>query len=181
MQGRQILAALILLLAPGFAAAEEAIVAVAANFLTTAERLADRYEAESGHEITITHGATGQIYAQIRNGAPFDVFLAADSQRPALLEQKGRTIERMTYALGQLVLISQNAVSLVDPAADFAGRTVALADPTVAPYGLAATSAMENLRLDTANFRTVLVSDVGQVASLFATGNAEIALSLIHI
>lgn len=157
------------------AVAGEVTVAVASNFLTTAQEIAARFEEATGHEVTLAHGSTGQIYAQIEAGAPFDVFLSADAQRPGLLDAAGLAAEVRTYALGRLVLISKEAVTREDAAEAFVGRTAALADPTVAPYGLAATAAMERLKLDTATFRPVLVANVGQVATIFATGNADFA------
>lgn len=157
------------------AAAGEVTVAVASNFLSTAEDLAARFESETGHGVTLVHGATGQIYAQIVAGAPFDIFLAADEERPALLLGEGDASRVRTYALGRLVAVSRVPLDRKTAAEAFAGRTVALADPTVAPYGQAATRAMEGLRLDTAGFRPVLVANVGQVAAIFQTGNADIA------
>ncbi|MDJ1015653.1 MAG: molybdate ABC transporter substrate-binding protein [Paracoccaceae bacterium] len=157
------------------AAAEDVTIAVASNFLSTAERLVEVFEAASGHDATIAHGSTGQIYAQIVSGAPFDVFLAADAQRPALLRQDGLAEMTRTYALGKLVLVSRIPVTEDSISEAFAGQNVALADPIVAPYGLASTSAMERLRLDTATFQPILVANVAQVATVFATGNADFA------
>ena len=168
------LALLFLLLSPT-ANAGEVTVAAASNFLTTLEELAARFEAETAHEVTVTHGSTGQLYAQIEAGAPFDIFLSADAARPALLQEAGRALDVRTYALGRLVLVSTSQVTRETAGEAFQGRTVALADPTVAPYGLAATAAMERLGLDTATFRPVLVANVGQVATLFVTGNADLA------
>lgn len=157
------------------ACAEEVTLAVASNFLTTAQKLATAFSNESGHEVAISHGATGQIFAQINNGAPFDVFLSADAERPGALLQDGRASEVKPYALGRLVVVSSMELTRENAAQIVAGKTVALADPTVAPYGLAATRAMEGLGLDTATFRPVLVANVGQVAAVFSTRNAEIA------
>ncbi|MCV6593343.1 MAG: molybdate ABC transporter substrate-binding protein [Silicimonas sp.] len=157
------------------AEAGEMTLAAASNFLTTAEALVAEFEADTGHEVTLTHGSTGQLYAQIVLGAPFDVFFAADSERPQLLVEDNRAAAAKPYALGRLVLVSTAPVTVDDAQAALEGRTVALADPTVAPYGKAATRAMEALDLDTAGFRPVLVANVGQVASVFATGNAEAA------
>lgn len=155
--------------------AGEVTVAVASNFLATAEEIVTGFQAATGHVVTLAHGSTGQIHAQIEAGAPFDVFLAADARRPDLLAEAGLATEVRTYALGRLVLVSKDEVTRESAAEDFAGKTAALADPTVAPYGLAATAAMERLGLDTATFRPVLVANVGQVATVFATGNAEVA------
>lgn len=166
---------LLLLALPLPALAEEVVVAVAANFLTTAEALAERFVEETGHDVTLAHGSTGALTAQAANGAPYDVVLAADALRPARLMETGVGAASKTFAIGRLFLVSRDPVTVETAAADFEGRTVALADPTVAPYGLAATAAMESLALDTATFRPVLVSDVGQVAGVFRTGNAQIA------
>ena len=157
------------------AVAGDLTVAVASNFLTTAEEIVAGFEKTTGHSVALSHGSTGQLYAQIDLGAPFDIYLAADQERPALLLASGKATEVRTYALGQLVVAARIPVSRESAAEAFAGRTVALADPIVAPYGKAATTAMEKLKLDTASFRPVLVTNVGQVGSVFATGNADIA------
>ncbi|MEM9425328.1 MAG: molybdate ABC transporter substrate-binding protein [Pseudomonadota bacterium] len=157
------------------AVAEEVTVAVASNFLLTAEKIAAAFEAETGHEVTLANGSTGLLYAQISNGAPFDVFLSADDERPRLLLEEGRAWATQPYAIGALALLSTDPITVETAAEVFEGRTAALADPTVAPYGRAATRAMEALNLDTATFRPVMVANVGQVASVFATGNAELA------
>lgn len=167
--------ALCLSLWASLVSAGEVTIAVAANFLTTAEEIGAAFEAKTGHEVTISHGATGLLYAQIEAGAPFDVFLAADQDRPARLKSEGRALATETYAIGRLVLVSRLPITPETAAEVFAGRTVALADPTTAPYGLAATRAMERLGLDTATFRPVLVANVGQVASVFVSGNADLA------
>ncbi len=168
-------ASLILLVWANAAWAEEVTVAVASNFLTTAQKIATAFETETGHSVAISHGSTGQLYAQIDLGAPFDIFLAGDEERPALLQAAGKTSKTRIYALGRLSLVSTTPISIETAPDQVQGKTVALADPTVAPYGKAATRAMERLALDTAAFRPVLVGNVGQVASVFATGNAEMA------
>lgn len=171
---RKCLSLLLILVAQPLAAGE-VTVAVASNFLTAAEELAGRFEADTGHQVVLSHGSTGQLYAQIDAGAPYDIFLSADAARPAELKQSGKATDVRPYALGRLVLVSRVPVDQGTAPEVFAGRTAALADPTVAPYGLAATSAMEKLKLDTATFRPVLVSNVGQVATVFVTGNADLA------
>lgn len=155
------------------ARAGEIAVAVASNFLSTAEVLVSAFEAEHDVDVQLAHGSTGQIFAQVSNGAPFDVFLSADTMRPNRLREAGRAVSVRPYAIGRLVLVSREPVTEETIAEQFEGRVVALADPTVAPYGLAATSAMESLSLDTATFQPVLVANVGQVATIFATGNAD--------
>jgi molybdate transport system substrate-binding protein len=155
--------------------AGEMTLGVASNFLPVAESLAASFQTETDHKVTVVHGSTGQIYAQIVSGAPTDVFLSADRQRPELLVRDGLADAAQTYSIGRLMLVSRIAVDVEAAAPAFEGRRVALADPTVAPYGLAATAAMERLGLDTAAFQPLLVSNVGQVATLFATGNADLA------
>ena len=164
------------LLGPSLPArAGEVTVAVASNFLPAAERLAEAFETETDHAVVLTHGSTGQIFAQIVNGAPFDVFLAADTARPAELSARGLAAEVRAYALGRLVLVSREAVTPETASEQVKGQNVALADPLVAPYGLAATAAMERLGLDTATFQPILVGNVGQAATVFRTGNADFA------
>ena len=157
------------------ASAAEVLLAVASNFLTAAEELAEAFEAETGHSVVVSHGSTGALYAQIVSGAPFDVFLSADGARPRALAEAGLALDVATYAFGRLVLVSRDTIDLETPGAAFASRRVALADPIVAPYGIAALAVMENLKLDTATFQPLLVTNVGQVATLFVTGNAEFA------
>lgn len=157
------------------ARAQDVTVAVASNFLSTAETLVEAYSEATGKTVVLTHGSTGQIFAQVSAGAPFDIFLAADSARPARLVAAQKAVEARPYAYGRLVLVSKEPVTPETVQEQFAGETIALADPTVAPYGLAATAAMEQLRLDTATFQPILVANVGQVATIFATGNADFA------
>jgi len=150
--------------------AAEAIVAVASNFLTTAERLEAAFEAAEDHEVTLVHGSTGRLYAQVRAGAPFDLFLAADTERPTLLSDEGRAAEQATYAIGRLVVVSHGAADLSDALTD---KRFAMADPDVAPYGAAARQAL--LTLGLTEDRAVYGESVGQAANLFATGNADAA------
>ncbi|MEO0918821.1 MAG: molybdate ABC transporter substrate-binding protein [Pseudomonadota bacterium] len=157
------------------ASSEEVRVAVSSNFLTTAEKIAEAFERATGHEVILSNGSTGLLFAQISAGAPFDVFLSADAERPRRLLADGRALETRAYAIGAVALLSTEPVSAETAQQHFADKTVALADPTVAPYGRAATRAMEALSLDTATFRPVMVSNVAQVASVFATGNADLA------
>jgi len=157
------------------ASAGEVTIAVASNFLSTAEELVVAFEAETEHSVVLSHGSTGQLYSQIDLGAPFDIYLAGDAERPALLDKNGKASQTRTFAFGRLWLVSKEFVSIEGASEALLDKTVALADPIVAPYGKAATRAMERLALDTATFRPVLVANVGQVASVFATGNADAA------
>ncbi len=163
-------AALLLLVA----ASGEVRVAAAANFTTTARELVARFEAETGFRARPSFGATGQLYAQIVQGAPFDVFLAADAERPALLAAEGRGDAPVTYALGRLVLWSPDPERIRGPEALLApGLTrIALANPQTAPYGAAALAVLERLGVPDPP-RRVLGANVAQAFQFVRTGNAE--------
>lgn len=171
---------LVFCLSAATAGAAEIRLAVASNFINTMRALAADFESRSDHRLVLVPGATGKHYAQIMNGAPFDIFLAADSHRPRRLEQAGRTVtgSRFTYATGRLVLWSADE-SLVDPdgrvleTTDF--RRLALAKPKLAPYGEAARQVLESRGLwDRLQDRLVQGENVGQAFQFVATGNAEL-------
>lgn len=160
--------------------AETVQVAVAANFSAPMQAIAAVFEKTSGHRIELVSGATGRFYAQIRNGAPFDVFLSADSDAPAKLEQEGLAVpgSRFTYARGKLVLWSSDA-RLVDGQGQVLRtgefRKIAIAQPRVAPYGAAAMEAIEKLGLTPRlTPRLVYGESLGQTFNFVATGNAEL-------
>ena len=163
--------------------AEEALVAVAANFLRPAEALAEAYATVSGHEITLASGSTGQHFAQVVHGAPYDLFLAADDARPALLTKDGLAGDPVTYAIGRLAYVSptMDASMPWHEAAEDAGL-IAIANPELAPYGRAAMEALEAVGLwDQAT--TVQGQNVGQAFALVASGNVRgglVALSQVR-
>jgi molybdate transport system substrate-binding protein len=164
--------ALMLLAVP--ARADTALAAVAANFAGAAEALVAAYQAQSGHEITLTTGATGKLYAQITQGAPFDLFLSADAATPALLHAEGHGAP-VPYAIGQLVLWAPRGSG--DPVAFLTSATtrhIAIANPDLAPYGLAAREALTALGLwDRLSAKIVMGQNIGQAHSLVASGAAE--------
>lgn len=162
------------------ARAAEAHVAVAANFAEPIKAIAAVLHKTTGHTLKITVGATGKLYAQIRNGAPFDMLLAADTQTPARLDSEGMTLagSRFTYATGKLVLWSARADRVDDKGAVLrAGNLgkVAYAAPKVAPYGAAAVQVMDKLAL-TAALAPKLVQgeSIGQTFNFVYTGNADV-------
>jgi molybdate transport system substrate-binding protein len=169
--------------------AEEALVAVAANFKDAIDRLEADFEQRTGHVLEVTTGSTGQLYSQIVHGAPFDVLLAADQERPERLEREEHAVagSRFTYAVGRLVLWSPDPDRIdADGAAtlksgDF--RRLAIANPDVAPYGAAAIEVLETLGLaETLRPRIVMGEDIGQTFAMIGTGNAElgfVALSYV--
>lgn len=171
------------LMAAGFAfcvpgagvAQDRATLAVAANMLPTARVLVAAFTAETQQEIVVVQGSTGRLYAQIVAGAPFDIFLAADAERPALLEQAGLTLARRSYALGRLIVVAAPGLLDGDLAGALRGQRVALADPALAPYGIAAMQALTALGVTPEVPDLVLGDSVGQVAGFFATGNVDLA------
>lgn len=171
------------------AQADEALIAVAANFTNVAKQLETEFEAISEHRITITTGSTGKLYAQIVNGAPYDVLLAADQERPALLEKSGDSVSgsRFTFASGRLALWSTDPDLIQsDLTATLAQEEIAvlaIANPALAPYGIASREALQSLHVwDTVRNKIVMGENVGQTHALVATGNAQagiVALSLV--
>lgn len=155
-------------------------VAVAANFFGPMKAVAAVLEATTGHKAALVSGATGKFYAQIQSGAPFDLFLSADSSTPAKLEAEGLAVpgSRFTYARGKLVLWSANA-GLVDGGGEVLKKggfnKLAIANPKVAPYGAAAMETLAKLGLSEAvNPKLVQGESIGQTYSFIATGNAEL-------
>ena len=170
------------------AQADEATVAVAANFQPVLELLAEQYRKDSGHRLRISSGSTGKLYAQITNGAPYDVLLAADRARPTRLGQQGLGIgdSQFTYAMGQLALIAAaNGSMLDDVTATLAQenvRAVAIANPALAPYGRAAREVLDALGVAASlQGRIVMGENVGQAYALVATGNADLGLVALSL
>ncbi len=167
-------------LAHAAAQAAEAQVAVAANFAEPIKAIAAVLEKTTGHTLRISTGASGAFYTQIRNGAPFDVFLSADNERPEMLEKDGLAQQgtRFTYAIGQLVLWSArpgrvDGQGAVLKAADL-GK-VAHANAKTAPYGAAALQVLDKLGLkDTLRSRLVQGESIGQTFNFVKTGNADV-------
>lgn len=155
-------------------------IAVASNFAESARVLADEFKKSHNAEIEFTPGSTGKQYAQIINGAPFDAFLSADAARPARLESEGRGVAgtRFTYALGRLALWSARA-DFVDANGEVlrgdAFTHLAIAKPDLAPYGAAAQSTLEHLKLwDGVQSRLVFGENISQTFQFVESGNAEI-------
>ena len=159
----------------------DVLVAVAANFARPAERIVEGFTETHGADVALVAGSTGKLYAQIRNGAPFDVFLAADRRRPALLEDEGLALagSRFTYAVGRLALWSgRDGMELnADTLRRGDYRKLAMANPELAPYGQAAREVLARLgALAQARDRVVTAESVGQAFALVATGNADVGL-----
>ena len=164
----------------GTAHAGEVQVAVAANFAGPMEKLAAQFQKDTGHKAILASGATGKFYAQIRNGAPFEVLLSADDETPARLEAEGHAVakSRFTYAVGRLVLWSAktnyvDAAGAVLKTGDF--THLAIANPKTAPYGAAAVAVIDKLGL-IARLQPRLVQgeNIAQAFQFASTGNAEL-------
>lgn len=169
--------------------ADEIQVAVAANFSAPMQEISAQFEQDTGHKAKLSFGATGKFYSQIKNGAPFEVFLSADNTTTALLERENLAVSgsHFTYATGKLVLWS--------PAVDFVDKNgavlrsgkfshLAIANPATAPYGVAAQYAMKKLGLqDTLQAKLVQGDSITQTFQFVSSGNAElgfVALSQVY-
>ena len=170
-----------LTICPASGAAEEVRVAVATNFLATLNEIATNFERDTGHTVLVSSGSSGKLYAQIKNGAPFDVLFSADVTRPRLLEEENVAVQgsRFTYAVGRLTLWSSGptiiegngkAMLLSDEV-----EHVAVANPKTAPYGAAAKEALEALGLwEQVQDRLVRGENIGQTFHFVFSRNAQL-------
>ena len=177
------LGALLLLMCTACIARAEVLrVAVAGNFTPTLELLAPDFENSTGHELTLSSGSTGKLYAQIRQGAPFDAFLAADVERPEALEREGGVVpgSRVTYAVGKLVLWAPGGLTSPDLASVLNASPpprVALANPRVAPFGAAAEAWLRRQGAwERVGPTAVRGENVAQAFHFTASGNADLGL-----
>ena len=162
------------------ACADEVQVAVAANFTAPMQKIAADFEKDTGHKAQLAFGATGKFYAQIKNGAPFEILLSADDTTPEKLEKEGAGVanSRFTYAIGTLVLWSPKA-GFVDDKGEILSKGefkhVSIANPKLAPYGQAAIEALTALKvLDAVQPKFVQGENIAQTHQFVATGNAEL-------
>jgi len=170
------------------ASAGEVRVAVAANFTAPMKAIAATFEKDTGHKARLAFGSSGKFYAQIRNGAPFQVLLSADDETPARLEREGMAVPgtRFTYAVGRLALWSAQA-GAVDARGEVLKqggyKHVAIANPKLAPYGAAAVEVMQRLGVvEAVRPKLVQGENIAQTHQFVASGNAElgfVALSQI--
>jgi molybdate transport system substrate-binding protein len=162
------------------ARADEVKVAVAANFSAPMQKIAESFEKATGHQVLVSAGSTGKLYAQIRNGAPFQLFLAADDKTPAKLDAEKMTVpgSRFTYAVGKLVLWSARP-GFVDARGEIlkrgAFKHIAIANPKLAPYGTAAMETMEKLGVLAAiEPKIVQGENISQTHQFITSGNVEL-------
>jgi molybdate transport system substrate-binding protein len=173
------LAALVLTGLAGPALAAETQVAVAANFTEPAKAIAAAFAQETGHKAILSFGSSGQFYAQMARGAPYEVFLSADADRPKKAEQDGLGVPhtRFTYAIGRLVLYSTTPGLADGEGALRAGKfaKLAIADPAAAPYGVAAVQTMQKVGVyDTLKPKIVMGASIAQTYQFVSTGAAEV-------
>jgi molybdate transport system substrate-binding protein len=178
--GRALLALATMLALASPALAADTQVAVAANFTEPAREIAAAFKRATGHNAVLSFGSSGQFYAQMAQGAPYEVFLSADSERPATAEQAGLGVPgtRFTYAVGRLALYSKTP-GLVDGRGAVLGggkvSKVAIADPALAPYGVAAVETMKKLGVyDRVRPKLVTGSSITQAYQFVETGAAEV-------
>jgi len=175
-----LLIGLVFAVSGGVVHAAEVQVAVASNFTAPMQKIAAEFEKDTGHKVLLSSGATGKFYAQIKNGAPFEVFLAADDQTPAKLESEGDAVpgSRFTYAIGKLMLWSAqpgyvDSQGAVLKKGQF--QHLAIANPKTAPYGAAAMAVLTHLNLlDAVQPKLVTGENIAQAHQFVATGNAEL-------
>lgn len=165
---------------PSQAASGDVLAAVASNFSGTMERLVQRYQEQTGNTVSLAFSSTGKHYAQIRNGAPFDIFFAADARRPRLLEDDGLAVpgSRFTYAFGRLALWSADP-ELVDGEGKVLERggfhRLAIANPRLAPYGEAARETLQSLGFwEALHGSLVYGENVNQTFHFIESGNAAL-------
>ena len=179
-----------LLICCGPSHADEVSVAVAANFALPMQKIAQAFEQETGHKVQIAMGATGSFYAQIKNGAPYHVLLAADDKTPAKLEQEGHTVAgaRFTYAIGKLVLWSKQPGLVDDKGAVLQSpkyQRLAIANPKLAPYGAAALETLNHMGLlQEVKNKWVQGENIAQTYQFVASENAQlgfVALSQVMV
>jgi molybdate transport system substrate-binding protein len=173
----------------GLAHAAHVQVAVASNFTVPMKLIAVQFERDTGHKVQAAYGATGKFYAQIQNGAPFEILLAADDETPARLEKEGAAVPgtRFTYAIGKLVLWSGQQGVVDDKGAVLAKgsfRHLAIANPKLAPYGAAGVEVLKNMKvLDSIEPKFVLGDNIAQTHQFVVSGAAPlgfVAMSQVY-
>ena len=174
---------LLLLYATAGVRADTLNVAVASNFADVLRTIVSKFEAQSDHEVNIIPGSSGKLYAQIANGAPFDVFLSADARRPEMLEADSLIVagSRFTYAIGQLAIWSRDhefaGSNCVDVLQGLGRKKLAIANPLLAPYGLAAKEYLAGRGLwGTVQANLVFGENIAQTLQYATSGNASVAV-----
>jgi len=178
MKPPHLAAALIAATLAGGAVADEVQVAVAANFTAPMQKIAPEFEKATGHKIVASYGSTGKFYAQIKNGAPFEVLLAADDETPTKLGKEDGAVatSQFTYAIGKLVLWSAKP-AIVDANGDVLKKGgfdhLSIANPKLAPYGAAGVEVMKAMGVyDALQGKIVTAENISQAQQFVSSGNA---------
>jgi len=170
--------------APSWAQTASLTVAAASDLQAVFPQLASRFERETGIKVTVSFGSSGNVFAQIQNGAPFDLFFSADIDYPRRLGMSGHAdaASLYEYATGRIVLwtrknsgidVKKGLAVLEDPKV----RRIAIANPTVAPYGRAAVAAMKSAKVyDAVRGKIVQGDNISQTAQLVDSGNADVGI-----
>ena len=166
---------------PNFAFASEVTIGVASNFLSTMHEIINQFEKETPHRVVVSSGSSGKLYAQIKYGAPFDVFFSADVKRPSLLENEGLAVQgsRFTYAVGKLTLWSADPTMIDEDGESVLSNKpfdhLAIANPKTAPYGTAAKNVLQKLRVwQKIQGRIVQGENIGQAFQFVFSKNAQL-------
>lgn len=188
MKALQLLAAMLVLIPGNNPIAGETTIAVASNFAPAMQAIAGEFEKSSSNKVNLVFGSSGKFYAQIINGAPFQAFFSADQAKPLALEHEDLVVQgsRFTYAVGALALWSKRSdFANIDARTLQQGefRKLALANPLLAPYGMAAVEVLRHLGLDLATkSKQVRGENIAQTYQFVESGNADlgfVALSQI--
>lgn len=157
-------------------------VAVASNFYKPLVAISEKFSKISGHSVNLSQGSSGKLYTQIKQGAPFELFLSADQERPERLEADGLIVDksRYTYAVGQLVLVGRfitnaNQDCLLALQQDNF-RRIAIANPKLAPYGFAAQQTLDKVTKVPVVDKLVMGSNIAQALNFMITGNVDLAM-----
>jgi molybdate transport system substrate-binding protein len=170
-------------------AAQPIAVAAASDLQAVLPAVATRFERDTGHQVRVTFGSSGNFFTQIQNGAPFDVFLSADVDYPRRLERAGQAEagSLYEYAIGRIVIWTRNdsAIDLRGGLAVLAGpgvRKVAIANPDHAPYGRAAVAALQREKLyDRVQAKLVRGENISQAAQFVQSGNADVGILALSL
>lgn len=176
---KALLITLLLSALSGSVLADNVRIAVASNFTTAAQALSAAFTQKTKHTVQISSGSTGKLYIQIRHGAPFDLLLAADMERPYKLYTEGYTnTEPFTYATGELVLWSRDLSGVADGIDILSGSSVkrlAIANAKTAPYGKAAQEVLNNLKATHNSWKLIRGDNIAQTYQFAASGNVDAA------
>lgn len=174
---RRLLLLYLLLITP-LAHADRVKIAVAANFTAAMKELSALFHQSTGYTAVVSYGSTGKLYAQILNGAPFEVFLAADRERPSMLHDAGLGDSPHTYAIGRLALWSPDP-TLIDDRGEVLKRNdfarLAIANPKTAPYGAGAIEVLRKLGVEAQTRSKIVRGDnIAQTYQFVVTGNVPL-------